>query len=145
MFKIFFGDIKIGKIRRLAFLGYSLLIQIVVFGFVFFIVYTMGISEELLNEDLFEIQSLIKNNGILLFFIIVFVIGMSLAIFAGTNLIAKRIRDIGLSGWLTVLIIFILQINILLFMSEQIYSGLQLILTITLILTPTGLLNNKKN
>jgi uncharacterized membrane protein YhaH (DUF805 family) len=60
--------------------------------------------------------------------------------FAGANLTAKRIRDIGLPGWWSVLAIALLVGLVSGAVSEQAGSVIQLAIWLALVLVPTNVL-----
>jgi uncharacterized membrane protein YhaH (DUF805 family) len=68
------------------------------------------------------------------------VFGVVVALFAsaGANIMAKRIRDIGLPGWWSVLAIVVLTGVVSVAISAQASNGLYLLITLTLLLVPTG-------
>lgn len=64
-------------------------------------------------------------------------------VFAGANIMAKRIRDTGLPGWWMVLIIFLLAGGATTAGSEQGGGGLYTLVWIALLLIPTGVFSKK--
>lgn len=136
MLNIFFGEVKTGRLQRLAFLGYSLLLQVIVFGFVIAIIVAIGAGEHLIGGDLQQAQQMLSD-WFSIPFILIFGIFMALIGFTGVNLTAKRIRDIGLPGWWTVLAVLILEFAATIIISQEISSGLHILLTVALLLIPT--------
>jgi uncharacterized membrane protein YhaH (DUF805 family) len=144
MFKIFFGEIKTGRLQRLAFLGYSLLIQLLVIGFVIAIIVVIGASEQLIGGDLQQAQDMLRA-WFSVPFIIVFGIGMALFGFAGFNLMAKRIRDTGLPGWWTLLAILVVEIIVSIIISQETSANVHIFLTIVLLLIPADTFSKTEN
>jgi len=136
MLNIFFGEVKTGRLQRLAFLGYSLLLQVIVFGFVIAIIVAIGAGEHLIGGDLQQAQQMLSD-WFSIPFILIFGIFMALIGFTGVNLTAKRIRDIGLPGWWTVLVVLVLESMVSIIISQEISSGLHILLTVALLLIPT--------
>jgi len=138
MFKIFFGEIKTGRLQRLAFLGYSLLIQLLVIGFVIAIIVVIGASEQLIGGDFQQAQETL-NSWFSVPFIIIFGLVMVLLGFAGLNLTVKRIRDTGLPGWWSILVILIVEIIVSIIISQEMSANLHVFLTVILFLIPTDI------
>ena len=61
---------------------------------------------------------------------------MALLMFAGLNIMAKRIRDIGLPGWWIVLALILLGMLLSYFVSQQAGSGMHTLIWILLVLIP---------
>lgn len=136
MFKIFFSEVKTGRLLRLPFLGYSLLLQLLAFSFVFVIILAIGAGEHLIGGDLQKAQEMLRE-WFSVPFIIIFGLFMAIICFAGLNLTAKRIRDTGLPGWWVLLAVLILQIITSSFISQETSGGLHFFLTVILFLIPT--------
>jgi uncharacterized membrane protein YhaH (DUF805 family) len=142
MFKAFFGDISNGRLMRLPYLGYSLLLALLVIGFGFAIVLAIGIGEHLIGGDLQQAQDKLRE-WFTLPFLVVFTLVSALFFFAGLNIMAKRIRDTGLPGWWVVLVIIVLGVIASYFISEQAGSGLHTLIWIALLLIPTNALTRR--
>ena len=52
MIKALFGDVKTGRLMRLQYLGYSLLLSLLMLGFGFAVVSTIGAGEHIIGGDL---------------------------------------------------------------------------------------------
>ncbi len=135
MFKIFFGEIKTGRLLRLSYLGYALLMQLLVIAMVLAFIVAIGASENLIDGDFQQIQDILRA-WFSVPFIIVCGIGMVLFGFAGFNLMAKRIRDTGLPGWWTLLAILVVEVIVSIFISQETSANLHIFLTIVLLLIP---------
>lgn len=151
MFKIFFGDIKDGRLARLPYLGYVVLLTLIALAVVFGIIFLVGGIERAMGGDIQQTQAMIMQK-----FGMIGVLGgavfMSILSFANLNLAAKRLRDMGLPGWWTVLGIVVLAAVVgFLFpgqMIEQpggqmvmqpsvVSSALQLVILLALLLVPS--------
>jgi len=112
MLKTYWGDVTSGYLQRLPFVGYFILLQLIMIALVLGIAASLGVAENLLGGDLQEAQTMLREKfgipviiGMVIFFV--------LFIFASLNLEAKRIRDMGLPGWWTLLAIWIISCVIL--------------------------------
>ena len=106
MIKALFGEVKTGRLMRLQYLGYSVLLSLLMFGFGLAVVMAIGVGEHIAGGDLQQVQDQLLEQ-LTLPAILVMAVVMPLFLFVGVNIMAKRIRDIGLPGWWTVLAIFI--------------------------------------
>ncbi|MEA3546728.1 MAG: DUF805 domain-containing protein [Thermodesulfobacteriota bacterium] len=139
MFKVLFGDITNGRLMRLSYLGYSVLLALSVIGFGLAIVLAIGAGEHLIGGNFQQAQDKLREWFTLPFFII-FGLVSTLFTFGGMNIMAKRIRDIGLPGWWAVLVITVLEGSISFIVSGQAGSSLHTLIGITLLLLPTNAL-----
>ena len=140
MFKVLLGDTRGGRLVRLPYLGYSLLLVLLMAGFVFTIIIAIGAGEHVIGGDLQQAQDKLRAWFTLPFFI-VFGLFFMLILFAGLNIMAKRIRDIGLPGWWGVLIIAVATGVVSVVISDQASSGLHTLIWIALLLIPTNAFN----
>ena len=137
MLTALFGDITNGRLQRLPFLGYSVLVTLLFFGFVFAVVFAIGAGEKLIGGDLQQAQdTLAQALGIP--FIIVFALFMAVMLFVQMNLMAKRIRDMGLPGWWVVLVLVIVSGVVGSMVSEQAGGGLNSVVFLVLLLVPSN-------
>ena len=60
MIKALFGDVKIGRLMRLQYLGYSLLLSLLMFGFGLAIVLAIGAGEHIIGGDLQQAQDKLR-------------------------------------------------------------------------------------
>ena len=142
MFKVLIGDIKDGRLVRLPYLGYSLLLILLSVGFVFAIIIAIGAGEHIIGGDLQQAQDKLRAWFTLPFFI-VFGLFFMLILFAGLNIMAKRIRDIGLPGWWSVLAIAVVTGVVSVAISDQASSGLHTLIWLALLLIPTNAFNRE--
>jgi uncharacterized membrane protein YhaH (DUF805 family) len=139
MIKTFFGDITDGRLARLPYLGHWLLLALAVLVLLFGIGAAIGVGEHLIGGDLQQAQAKLREWFTVPFFV-VFGLVAAVLLFAGANLTAKRIRDIGLPGWWSVLAIALLVGLVSGAVSEQAGSGVQLAIWLALVLVPTNAL-----
>ena len=137
MFKIYFGEIRDGRLVRLQYLGYSLLLAAIAFGIVILVVLAIGAGEHIIGGDLQQAQDKLRDWFSLPFMVLFGLAYLGLA-FAGANIMAKRIRDIGLPGWWVVLVVMLLTGFSSTVGPEQIGSGLSTLIWIALLLIPGG-------
>lgn len=137
MLNIFFGDITGGRLKRLPYLGYSLLVFLLLIGFVFAVILAIGIGEHLIGGDLQQAQAKLRE-WFTLPFLIIFGLVMVLVLFVSANLKAKRLRDIGLPGWWSVLVIVVLTGVVSAAVSNQSSNGLYWLIWLALVLIPSN-------
>ncbi|OOY34206.1 DUF805 domain-containing protein [Solemya velum gill symbiont] len=136
MLKVLFKDLHDGRLQRLQFLGYTILLWLFAFAIFVLMVAAIGAGEHLMGGNLQQAQEKLFAS----FSIPVFIglgIVMLLFSFAHMNLYAKRIRDIGLPGWWGVLVIILLSIALSLLVSAQFSNGVGTLIWLALLLIPT--------
>lgn len=107
MFNTYFGDWRTGKLQRLPYLGYHLLMIVLIVAIILGTVFAAGVAENFIGGNLVEAQKMLMDK-----FGFVAIAGIMVLIFAAMigqiNLLAKRIRDMGLPVlWTIVGIIFV--------------------------------------
>ena len=104
MLRAYFGDFTTGRLTRLPFLGFLLLLSVLFVLYGLGIAFGLGAAEHLLRGDLPAAQAdLLEHLGLPAIVLLgLFVLAFALAKW---NLIAKRIRDMGLPGWWVLLVI----------------------------------------
>ena len=135
MIKALFGEVKIGRLRRLQYLGYSLLLSLLMLGFVLAVVMAIGAGERIIGGDLEQAQDQLRGMFTLPV-MLVFAVVMPLFLFAGANTMAKRIRDIGLPGWWMVLAIMVITGVVSYMVSNEVSSALHTLIWVMLLLVP---------
>ncbi|MCW8329763.1 hypothetical protein MD588_13175 [Photobacterium sp. SDRW27] len=137
------GEVQRGKLQRLAFLGYIVLLTVllVVFGLVMALF--IGAGEHLLGGDLQQAQETMHQKGTTPV-TLVFSVVLALFIYAKLNITAKRIRDMGLPGWRMVLAIFIVDILLGIIVSREAVSSFMLVIFLLLLFIPTAMMAKKK-
>jgi len=139
MIKALIGDVRAGRLKRLQYLGYSLLLSLLVLGFGLAIALAIGAGEHIIGGDLEQAQNKLRGMFTLPL-MIVFAVVVPLFMFIGSNIMAKRIRDIGLPGWWTVLAVFIASGIVSYQFSENAGSGLSTLVWVLLVLVPSNAL-----
>ncbi len=137
-----FGDIKNGRLKPLAFLLYSLLIVVLIVILITTIVFSVGVSAQLMGGD---VDEAIKKLGAWFDSSTIIMNGLVSAvfIFAQLNIAAKRIRDIGLPGWWVVLSIGLLTLIFSNAVSTETASGLNAAAWLALFMVPSGVLESR--
>ena len=135
MIKALFGEVKIGRLMRLQYLGYSVLLSLLMFGFGLAVVMAIGVGEDIAGGDLQQVQDQIREQLTLPAMLVMAVV-MPLFLFIGLNIMAKRIRDIGLPGWWTVLAIFIVSGVVSYLVSDNAGSIVNTLAWVAVVLVP---------
>ena len=146
MLNTYFGDVTSGYLQRLPFVGYFILLQLIMIALLLGFAASLGVAENLVGGDLQEAQTMLREKfGIPL--IIGLAIFMALFFFATLNLEAKRIRDMGLPGWWTLLAVWIISAVIVVIVnivtgsdpviSKSISSAISVIGALALIFIPS--------
>ena len=137
MIKAILGDVKTGRLMRLQYLGYSLLVYLLMFGFVFLVILAIGAGEHIIGGDLQHAQDKLREMFTLPA-MIVFAVIMPLFLFMVANIMAKRIRDIGLPGWWSVLAIIVITGIVSYMVSNEVSNGLSTLIWVVLLLVPSN-------
>jgi len=137
MIRKLFGDIKDGRMNRLAFLGYWALLTVVMIGFGLALVSAISAGEVIIGGDLTQAQDKLRGWFTLPTGLIVGLVSMTV-FFAHLNISAKRLRDIGLPGWWVLLGLAILGGILSTQVSTQASNALSTIVLIILLLMPGG-------
>ena len=107
MLKTYFGEWGEGKLQRLPYLGYHILLMFLIVAIILAGIFAVGAAEHLIGGDLATTQKILLDK-----FGIVAVIGISLlmfiAILGQINILGKRIRDMGLPVLWTIFAIIVL-------------------------------------
>ncbi len=107
MLKIFYGEWGTGKLQRLPYFGYHLLLIVFIIAIIMGTIFTVGAAENFMGGNLAETQTMLMNK-----FGFVAIAGIMVLIFATMiaqiNILGKRIRDIGLPVLWTILGIIII-------------------------------------
>ena len=98
---------------------------------------SIGVGEQIIGGNLQQAQDQLREWLTLPFFII-FGLALILFLFGWINIMAKRIRDIGLPGWWTTLIIFLLGVGASFVFSGQHGGGSHSFIWIVLLFVPTN-------
>jgi len=102
MLKIFYGEWGTGKLQRLPYLGYHLLLMVLIIAIIMGTIFTVGAAENFIGGNLAETQKMLMDK-----FGFVAIAGIMVLIFAAMlgqiNILGKRIRDMGLPVLWTIL------------------------------------------
>lgn len=102
MFKIYFSEWGEGKLQRLPYFGYHLLLIFFVVALIFAGIFAVGATENIMGGDLAATQELLTDKfGIIAIFVMVAI--FFIALLGQVNILGKRIRDIGLPVLWTIL------------------------------------------
>jgi uncharacterized membrane protein YhaH (DUF805 family) len=137
MFQILFGEIQGGRLKRLPYLGYYLLLVLLFLVVGIGVGVALGVSERMVGGDLVEAQAIVAER-----FGVVGIVGVvavvALILFAQLNLAAKRVRDMGIGAAWLVLFAVLLLVTLASSVLGQEYAGLiNLIFFVILVLVPT--------
>ena len=156
MFTVLFGDVKGGRLARLPYLGYLVLLMAIGMGIMFGGIVIVGGIERMMGGDIQQTQEMLLQNfgvpGLILIVVVALLLG-----FANLNIAAKRIRDMGLPGWWTMLGVVIVSMAVaLVFPGETIVqdgqtlmqsslpsSVLDLVVFAALLLVPGNMFGSK--
>ena len=109
MLKIYFGDWGTGKLQRLPYLGYHLLLMVLIIAIIMGTIFAVGAAENFIGGNLVETQKMLMDK-----FGFVAIAGIMILIFAAMigqiNILGKRIRDMGLPVLWTILGIIVLSL-----------------------------------
>jgi uncharacterized membrane protein YhaH (DUF805 family) len=118
MLKVYFGEWGNGRLQRLAYLGYYLLLMVIAAAIILGTIFAIGATTKLMGGDVAATQAMLMEHfGI---FAIVGIVILLIAIVLGQiNIMAKRIRDMGLPAvWTIVGIIAVSMILNILFPAQ---------------------------
>ncbi|HEX6142815.1 MAG TPA: DUF805 domain-containing protein [Geminicoccaceae bacterium] len=106
MRRVFFGELREGRLARMPFLAWTILLMLLVIGFGLLFGAALGVAGTAVGDEA-DVEAAIEAlfSGPLL--VLLTLIGLVI-LFVHYNLIAKRARDIGLPGWWTVAAVFLL-------------------------------------
>lgn len=141
MFKALFGDIQAGRLLRLPYLGYSILISVLMIVFGLALAFAAGVGEHLIAGDM-EAAQLHMSENFSIVTVLLFIVVSVLFLFAGCNIMAKRLRDIGLPGWWMVLAIVVVTGAVAVMVSDEASNILQTVIWIVLLLVPSNSLTS---
>jgi len=126
MWNIYFGEWSTGRLKRLSYLGYGVLLMAISFAVIIGVVMLGGGLENMMGADTLAGMGIVAMLFSFLFFIAMFI--------SNLNIMAKRIRDMGLPAWRSVVVIIILSIVL-----EMLFSGQQVAMSTAAVSTPDGL------
>jgi len=132
-----FGHLTSERLPRLRYLGYNLLLVLIGVIALIAAAALIGISEQMAGGDLVTSQQQVVDSlGVPLMLGALLIIA-ALA-FAGSNIMAKRIRDIGLPGWWVVATIYAVELLVALTITPILSALIHLLLLAALLLVASG-------
>ena len=109
MLKTYFGEWSTGKLQRLPYLGYHLLLMVLIIAIIMGTIFTIGAAENFIGGNLAETQKMLMDK-----FGFVAIAGIVTLIFivmlGQLNILGKRIRDMGLPVLMTILSIMLISL-----------------------------------
>jgi uncharacterized membrane protein YhaH (DUF805 family) len=135
MFNVLLGNVRGGRLPRLPYLGYSLLVMALMLGLGITIALAAGVGEQLVGGDLQQAQDKLREWFALPAILLVLLV-MLLLLFMTANIMAKRVRDIGLPGWWVVFAVSVLAGMLSYRVSDDAGNGLHTLVWIVLLLVP---------
>ena len=137
MFKVLLGDIRDGRLQRLPYLGYSILVVVLMLGLGIAFAIAAGVGEQIIGGDLQVAQDKLRDWFALPAILVVMVV-MPLFLFMASNLMAKRIRDIGLPGWWMVLVVVALTGILSYMISQEVSQAVHTLIWDLQVMIPTN-------
>jgi len=109
MLKTYYGEWGTGKLQRLPYLGYHLLLMVLIMVIIIGTIFAVGAAENFIGGNLAETQTMLMDK-----FGFVAIAGIMVLIFAAMlgqiNILGKRIRDMGLPVLWTILGIIVISL-----------------------------------
>ena len=109
MFNTYFGDWNTGKLQRLPYLGYHLLLIVLIIAIIMGTIFAVGAAENFIGGNLVETQKMLMDK-----FGFVAIAGIMVLVFAAMigqlNILGKRIRDMGLPVLVTIIGIMVISL-----------------------------------
>ena len=109
MLKIYFGEWGTGKLQRLPYFGYHILLIVLIMAIILGTVFAVGAAENFMGGNLAETQKMLMDK-----FGFVAIAGIMFLIFVAmlgqVNILLKRIRDMGLPVLMTIIGIMIISL-----------------------------------
>ena len=144
MFKTLWGEVKNGRLQRLPYLGYFVLLNVLLGVLVFGVLMSLDVEEGMLNGDLEKVQAGFAEH-LSMPVVLLGAVVLLLVLFASLNIMAKRLRDTGLPGWWSTLGVVAIGAMLSQIVSEQVGSGFHSLVMIALFLIPTASFNKQQN
>ncbi|MBK1722630.1 DUF805 domain-containing protein [Thiocystis violacea] len=136
MLKPLYGELTTGRLKRLPYLGYYILVSALILLVGFGIGASVGLAERMQGGEVADAQALLQDKlGLAGLLLIAVVFGV--LFFAHLNLAAKRIRDIGLPGWWILLSIAALGVFASIVGGSQLASGINLLILFSVFMLPS--------
>jgi uncharacterized membrane protein YhaH (DUF805 family) len=136
---ILLGEIGNGRLARLPFLAYTMLLMLIVIGAALLLGAGFGIAENMIGGEGAAAQAEIESLFAGPLLIVLALVGLGV-LFVHYNLIAKRARDIGLPGWAAVALIVVVTGLAGAVFSESVAGVVNALTGLALLLVPSGAL-----
>ncbi len=143
MLKLYFAGFKSECLHRLPYLGYGVLLGVILLVFVFAFVLAIVGVEKAIGGDIVATQQLVAKYLGLPFVITLAILVLTLFI-AGLNITAKRARDIGLPGWIFVTGCIIAVLLIFKLISQEASQIFGIIILTGLLFAPGNILKRQQ-
>ena len=109
MLKTYFGEWGTGKLQRLPYFGYHILLIVLIIAIIMGTIFSVGAAENFIGGNLAETQKMLMGK-----FGFVAIAGIMVLIFAAIlgqlNILGKRIRDMGLPVLMTIIGIMLISL-----------------------------------
>ncbi len=102
MLKIYFSEWGTGKLQRLPYIGYHILLVVIIIAIIFAGIFAVGATENLMGGDIVETQKILMDKFGIAAMLSIAVL-MLISLFGQVNILGKRIRDMGLPVLWTIL------------------------------------------
>jgi len=144
MIKTYFREFTSGRLQRLPFLGYGLLLSVLFFAFMFSSIAMIAGIEHAMGGNFLAAQENIRRT-LTLPYLIILAVFMAVLMVAGLNLMAKRARDTGLPGWVFVVVLLVVTALVSWLISPRASQFISTIATLGLLFIPGDTFNRHKN
>ena len=137
MFTAFFGDILRGRLEPMRFLGLLIALGILIGVLGAILVFVVGIAGEVSDGSLKLARDMLRQSlglpGIVAIGAVVLALG-----FAKLNLVAKRVRDMGLPGWAVAVPMAVISLAAQSFAGLTVAAGIGVAMLLFLLIVPRG-------
>ncbi len=140
----YFGEFADGRLLRMPYFKYLIILFAIMFGFMLATVMLIGAAENIIGGDLTNAQDVLRNALGLPYLVILGVVMIGIFI-ALSNITAKRARDTGLPGWLFVTGIIVISALLSYFLSDQLSRTFSSIIGFGLLLIPSNVFARKNH
>ena len=137
LFRTYFGDVTGGTLARLQYLSYSLIVGVLFIVIGLGIGILLGVSEHLVGGNIQEAQAVLRERFSTLFGIALVIISAFFG-YALLNIMAKRIRHMGLPAWPVVVVVIVASGMAAQFAGDNVQQGFSTAVLLALLLIPGG-------
>lgn len=136
MLRTLYGEILTGRLKRLPYLGYSLLLMLVVLLLAIGIDASIGLTARMAEGEQSSTRALIWD-ALGLHGLVSIGLVLTTLTLAQMNIAVKRIRDIGLPPWWALITIVVLGFFTAIIGGSQLASGFDLLVFLSLLILPS--------